>query len=106
MYTKEMQIGKKKHGKCIMPGDQKGQCYICGSIRNIHRHHVFYGTACRKLSEEYGLTAHLCVDCHELVHNKCPEMYAGLRRIGQRAFEEHHGSREKFKKIFEGDYLE
>ena len=109
MYTKEMQLGKKKrkkHGKCIIPGDQKGKCYICGSTRNIHRHHVFYGTADRKLSEEYGLTVHLCVDCHELVHNKCKEADDSLKRIGQRAFEEHHGSRKEFMKIFGSNCLE
>lgn len=30
---------KKKHGKCIMPGDKKGCCYICGATEDIHRYH-------------------------------------------------------------------
>ena len=35
-------------------------CYICGTTLNLHRHHIFYGTANRKLSEEDGCVVYLC----------------------------------------------
>jgi hypothetical protein len=100
---------KKKHGKCIMPGDKKECCYICGVTENIHRHHVFFGTANKNWSERYGLTVHLCVNCHEIsptsVH-KCRETNYLLKQIGQRAFEREHGTRKEFIKIFGKNYLE
>lgn len=100
---------KKKHGRCIMPGDRKGYCYICGRNKDVHKHHVFFGTANRDLSEKYGLTVHLCVNCHELsptsVH-KCTETSDMLKKIGQRAFEREHGTRVEFMKIFGKNYLD
>ena len=100
---------KKKHGKCIMPGDKKGFCYICGATEDIHRHHVFFGTANKEWAERYGLTVHLCVNCHELsptsVH-QCRETNYMLKRIGQRAFEREHGTRKEFMKVFGKNYLE
>ena len=33
----------------------KKECYITGSTYNLHKHHVFEGTANRKLSEQDGL---------------------------------------------------
>jgi putative AlgH/UPF0301 family transcriptional regulator len=35
-------------------------CYICGNTLNLHRHHIFYGTANRKLSDEDGCVVYLC----------------------------------------------
>lgn len=37
------------------------ECFICGSIQNLNKHHIFFGTANRKLSEEgwlLGLPLH------------------------------------------------
>ena len=39
-------------------------CYICGATNNLHRHHIFYGTANRKKSEEDGCWVWLCHTHH------------------------------------------
>ena len=39
--------------------DEK-ECYICHSTQNLHLHHVFYGTANRKLSDIDGCFVYLC----------------------------------------------
>lgn len=39
-------------------------CFICGCKQNLECHHIFYGTAHRKLSDKYGLTIWLCNKDH------------------------------------------
>lgn len=41
------------------------RCAICGKEHGLHKHHVFFGTANRQLSEEDGMVVYLCPDCHE-----------------------------------------
>ena len=41
------------------------RCAVCGKEHGLHKHHVFYGTANRQLSEEDGMVVYLCPDCHE-----------------------------------------
>ena len=41
-------------------------CYICGTTEGLHRHHIFYGTANRKISEEDGCWIWLCGPHHNL----------------------------------------
>ena len=38
-------------------------CFICGRY-GAEVHHIFFGTANRKLSEKYGLTVGLCYNHH------------------------------------------
>lgn len=83
------------------------ECIVCRSMYNIHKHHVFYGTANRKLSEKYGLTVYLCSRHHNGsdygVHfNK--ELDTRLKRLAQEKFEKTH-SREEFMQIFGRNYL-
>lgn len=82
------------------------RCFLCGSIRNLEKHHIF-GGANRKWSEKYGLTVELCPICHrdnqEGVHGNREKMDA-LHRIGQEAFEKTH-TREEFRGIFGKSYL-
>ena len=42
------------------------QCVVCGDTRYLHKHHIFYGTANRKLSEKYGCWCYLCARHHNL----------------------------------------
>lgn len=37
---------------------------MCGRITHTERHHIFGGTANRRLSEEDGLVVDLCHACH------------------------------------------
>ena len=39
-------------------------CYVCGTTLNLHLHHVFYGTANRKLSDADGCVVYLCLSHH------------------------------------------
>ena len=45
---------------------RKGECYLCGRIGHTDEHHIFEGTANRKISEQEGLKVWLCPECHNL----------------------------------------
>ena len=38
----------------------KKECFVCGFPFDLHLHHVFYGTANRKLSDADGCVIYLC----------------------------------------------
>lgn len=83
-------------------------CLVCGTTYNIHKHHVFFGTANRKKSEEYGLTVNLCAYHHNMsnegVHfNKHLDYH--LKQMAQRYYETHYGTREDFRRDFGKSYL-
>ena len=83
------------------------ECFICYNTKGLECHHIFHGTANRKLAEKYGLKVWLCNDHHtgsRGVH-RSNEFDEHLKRIGQRAFERAHGSREDFMRIFGKNYL-
>lgn len=89
-------------------------CYLCGKAYEygpdrLEEHHIFEGNPGRKNSEKYGLKVYLCGSkCHrtgrESAH-QCGETMQRLHEDGQRAFEEHHGTREEFMRIFGRNYL-
>ena len=100
---------RKKHNKSIIDRDKKGQCFICGKTGYTERHHIYYGSANRKYSEQYGLTVYLSPECHrtsDIAVHRNKEVRITLQRIGQREFEEKCGSREQFVKTFGKNYLE
>lgn len=53
-----------EHSKSIL--QEKECCFICGTTNELHRHHVFYGTANRKVSEEDGCWIWLCGPHHNM----------------------------------------
>lgn len=61
----------------------------------------------KKLSEKYGLTVHLCYECHRDnklgVHGDA-ELMRRLHEVGQAAFDKKYGHGE-FEKIFKKNYL-
>ena len=83
-------------------------CYICGKGGKLHKHHIFGGNPRRRHSEHYGLTVHLCPECHtggkEAVHAD-KEIMEALHKIGQAAFERDH-SRQQFVQVFGKNYLD
>lgn len=85
----------------------KKECIVCGSW-NVEEHHIYFGVAKRKLSEEYGLKVWLCPTHHRLtngVHGKNGhKLDTELKQLGQKAFEWNH-TREKFIKTFGRNYL-
>lgn len=83
-------------------------CYVCGSTRNLNEHHIFYGTALRRISEVHGLKVWLCKDHHT---NKQTGVHFDkrlnlhLKQIAQRVFEAKY-SREMFMEAIGRNYLE
>ncbi len=74
----------------------------------LHRHHIMFGTANRKLSEKFGLWCWLCPDHHEhgpaAVHrNRETDLY--LKRLAQERFEELM-SHDDWMRIFGRNYIE
>lgn len=82
-------------------------CIICGSMRGIHKHEAFFGTANRKLSIKYGLVVPLCYNCHTGSNIAVHRNYFAdikIKQIAQKAFEEKY-SHEEFMKVFKKNYL-
>ena len=83
------------------------ECYFCHTPFNLHCHHVFEGTANRKISEKYGFKVWLCARHHNMsnqgVHfNKANDLE--LKRTYQKEYEKTH-SREDFIKLIGRSYL-
>lgn len=92
--------------KSIMQNEKV--CFLCGSTRDLEKHHAIHGIANRKWSEKYGLWIWLCPVCHRegpsAVHrNRVIDMW--VIQEAQRKFEATHGDRTKFRKIFGKSYL-
>lgn len=86
--------------------DDLDHCYLCKTNINIHIHHCIYGTANRKLSDEYGLIIPLCSNHHNMskfgVHfNK--DLDKKIKKLAQEKFEETYPEL-SFLKIFGKNY--
>lgn len=85
------------------------ECYVCGTTRDLHKHHIFYGSANRKLSERDGCVVYLCRHHHNGsdagVHfNKGLDL--SLKRACQRAWQDKYGkTTDDFIKVFGRSYL-
>lgn len=92
--------------KSIMSEERK--CYNCGSKMNLHLHHIFFGSANRKLSDQDGCTVYLCYECHEGsrgVHGGNRDLDLFLKMACQREWERRNGTREDFIKRYGKSYL-
>ena len=85
--------------------DDLEHCYICGSPY-IHIHHIFYGTANRKISDHCGCIVPLCQAHH--TGNKGVHFDRDLdlffKRLAQVKIEK-QSSREEFINLFGQSYL-
>jgi hypothetical protein len=80
---------------------------VCGRTDQLHDHHIFFGTANRKKSEEYGLKCWLCYEHHtgsQGVHFN-PELDQKIKVVAQTYFEEHIGDRDVFRLEFGKSWL-
>ena len=95
--------------KSIMQ-DRK-ECYITGRTDNLHKHHIFYGSGLRKISEQNGFHVWLTYDLHngnnpEAVHNNPNTGYDLMLKVKcQEIFEQTH-SRADFMRIIGRNYRE
>ena len=92
--------------KSIISNDRK--CIVCDSTFNLHKHHIFEGTANRKKSEQDGCWCYLCSRHHNgsdagVHYNKVFE--TDLKQKTQRLWEQKYGTREDFIKRYGRSYL-
>lgn len=90
------------------------KCFLCGSnqdygFNKLEEHHIYFGTANRKKSEQYGLKVWLCGHkCHRNGPNsphKNKMVDNSLKCLAQAKFEEIYGDRELFRQEFGKSYL-
>ena len=100
--------------KSIMHDKRDRTCYLCMMLHDddnmkavLQEHHIFGGTANRKISEKYGLKVYLCLD-HHLTGTEAVHRNAGvailLKQEGQRTFQRRYPDMD-FMKIFGKSYL-
>lgn len=87
----------------------KKECFVCKATYNLHLHHIFFGTANRKISDKNGFTVYLCQYHHEGtfgVHGKeGNKLNLYLKRICQKEYEKDH-TREEFIRLIGQSYIE
>ena len=83
------------------------ECLVCGSTYNLHRHHIFFGTGKRQLSEQYGCWCYLCAYHHNMSNNGVhfnKALDERLKQYAQRKFNEVYPGLD-FMQIFGKNYL-
>lgn len=83
------------------------ECLVCGLTYNLHKHHIFYGTANRKLSEQYGCWCYLCARHHNMSNSGVhfdKGLDKNLKEFAQKKFNEVYPELD-FKQIFGKNYL-
>ena len=95
-------MGKKKSALV----DDEEYCMVCGAPYP-ERHHVFFGTARRKISDRYRYFVPLCAEHHRgrtgAHQNRDFDIY--LKKLAQKHFEANYGDRSAFIKVFGKSYL-
>lgn len=83
------------------------RCFFCWTTRNLEMHHIFFGTANRKISEANGFKVWLCNHCHTggrcSVH-QCSEVDRLLKQKCQLVYEYNH-SHDEFMTLIGRNYL-
>ena len=69
--------------------DEK-ECFFCKTTRDLQLHHIYFGVANRKISDQDGCVVYLCASHHTgakgVHHNR--ELDLKLKRICERAWME------------------
>lgn len=92
---------------CIMPDNPpywRNLEAVRGKRERYHKHHVLYGYANRRLSDEDGLVIFLTPSQHERIHRD-QQYNLMARREAQRAYEAQKGTREDFIERYGKNYL-
>jgi hypothetical protein len=88
--------------------DEK-KCLVCETTIGIHTHEIFFGTANRKKSIEYGLCAYLCGRHHNMskqgIHfNRTLDLK--IKQMAQKKAMEHYDwTIDDFRKVFGKSWL-
>lgn len=89
----------------LLQPDGERECFITGFQSGLERHHVFHGSANRKLAERYGCWCWLTREKHRQVHEKDKRLDRWLQQQCQMKFEEKY-SHELFMETFGRNYLD
>lgn len=96
------------HGNSILTGKDK-YCYVTGRKTGLEKHHIFFGSGMREISDRNGFWVYLTTENHRGtygVHGKYGhELDMELKRACQRRFEESR-SRKEWMEIIRKNYLE
>ena len=84
---------------------EEKECFICESTYGLEKHHCLHGWANRRIADNLGLTVYLCKQHHTELHDRNHDLDLFVQQAGQRAYEEHIGSREEFRRLFGKSYL-
>lgn len=90
--------------KSILQPDGEEKCFITGSRINLDVHHVYHGSANRKIADKEGCWVWLRHDIHMQLHDKDKKLDRYLQEECQKKYEETH-TREEFRKKFGKSYL-
>lgn len=83
------------------------ECFWCRNPFNLEIHHIFFGTANRRLSDEDGCWVYLCNLHHtgQFGVHRTPSMDRELKMKCQAAWEMKYGDREAFRRRYGKSYL-
>ena len=91
--------------KSILQDEKK--CFLCNTVFNLHEHHIFFGSANRKISEANGFKVWLCAYHHNMSHYSVHhdrKLDLLVKKVCQRKYEKTH-SRDEFIKLIGRSYL-
>lgn len=99
---------KGSHSVSVLQGKVK-ECYITGRTDALHRHHIYFGSANRAVSDKYGFWVWLIPELHNMsdmgVHNGNAELDLKLKQECQKQFEADGHTREEFMALIGKNYL-
>ena len=100
---------KGSHSVSVLQGKEK-ECYITGRTDRLHKHHIYFGTGNRAVSDKYGFWVWLIPELHNMsddgVHGiNGKGLDLELKQACQRAFEADGHTREEFRRLIGKSYL-
>lgn len=83
-------------------------CYLCKTPNDIHKHHIFFGSGRRALSELDGCWCYLCARHHNMSDKSVHfdrDLDLWLKKICQKKWEEKKGTHNDFIHRYGRSYL-
>lgn len=99
---------KGSHSVSVLQGGEK-ECYITGRTDRLHKHHIYFGTGNRAISDKYGFWVWLIPELHNMsdegIHNGNIDLDLELKRECQKAYEADGHTRDEFIRLIGKSYL-
>ncbi len=103
LRNKSAKLTKLERNRFSVFTDDLEHCIVCEKKKE-HLHEIFFGTN-RQNSMRYGFVLPLCSSCHSEMHRN-REWQDYWHKIGQKYWEKHIGTREKFIGMFGRCYID